>query len=127
MASANFSYYKLKQESWLIDEESKEERSLIKIRTWPKIRRSPGRRRPKLRIPGLRRFLRKKKKFFNRVKVSWRKALKRLKNGQVHMNDLFGGSYLVMQYNYSTPFRCGERPYMGHGLHGMPSRQGRIA
>ena len=127
MASANFSYYKLKQESWLIDEESKEERSLRKIRRWSEITRSLGRRRPKVRIPRLRRFLRKKKRFFNRVKVSWRKALKRLKNGQVHMNDLFGGSYLVVQFNYGTPFRCGERPYMGHGLHGMPSRQGRIA
>ncbi|KAK9995607.1 hypothetical protein SO802_020293 [Lithocarpus litseifolius] len=127
MASANFSYYKLKQESWLIDEESKEERSLRKIRRWSEITRSLGRRRPKVQIPGLRRFLRKKKRFFNRLKVSWRKALKRLKNGQVHMNDLFGGTYLVMQFNYGTTLRCGERPYMGHGLHGMPSRQGRIA
>ena len=38
------------------------------------------------------------KGFFSRVKVSWRKALKRLKNGQVHMNDLFGGNYLFMQF-----------------------------
>nr|XP_023874513.1 uncharacterized protein LOC111987051 [Quercus suber] len=62
MASENFSYYKLKQESWLIDEESKDERSLRKKRRWSKITRSLGRRRPKVRIPGLRRFLRKKKR-----------------------------------------------------------------
>ena len=64
MASENFSYHKQKQESWLIDDESKEEGSLGKIRRWSKITRSLGRRSPKVRIPGLR----KKKRFFNRVK-----------------------------------------------------------
>ena len=96
MASENISYYKQKQESWLIDDESKEEGSLGKIRRW-----SLGRRSLKVRIPGSR----KKKRFFNRVKVSWREALKRLKNGQVHMNDLFGGNYLFMQFHYRTPFQ----------------------
>ena len=101
MASENISYCKQKQESWLIDDESKEEGSLGKIRRWSKITRSLGRRSLKVRIPGLM----KKKRFFNRVKVSWRKALKRLKNGQVHMNDLFGGNYLFIQFHYRTPFQ----------------------
>ena len=101
MALENFSYYKQKQESWSINDEPKEERSLGKIRRWSKITRSLGRRSLKVRIPGLM----KKKRFFNRVKVSWRKALKRLKNGQVHMNDLFGGNYLFIQFHYRTPFQ----------------------
>ncbi|KAL4634213.1 hypothetical protein ACB092_04G183200 [Castanea dentata] len=94
MASENFSHYKQKQESWSINDESKEERSLGKIRRWSKITKSLGRRSPKVQIPGLR----KKKRLFNGVKVSWRKALKRLKNGQVHLNDLFRGNYLLMQF-----------------------------
>jgi hypothetical protein len=127
MASTQFSYYRLNHEIGLFDEESKEDRAFRNIRRWSKIGRLLGRRRPKVQIPGLRRFTRKRKRFFTRLKVSWGKTLKRLKNGQAHMSDLFGGNCLFMQLNYTTPFRCGDRPYMGHGLHGMPSRHGRIA
>ncbi|KAK7834069.1 hypothetical protein CFP56_025102 [Quercus suber] len=75
MASENFSYYKQKQESW-------------------SITRSLGRRRPKVRIPGLR----KKKGFFSRVKVSWRKALKRLKNGQDSFSHVVRDLIWVMAF-----------------------------
>ncbi|XP_012079950.2 uncharacterized protein LOC105640283 isoform X3 [Jatropha curcas] len=79
-------------------------------------------RRLKLRIPGLRRFLRKRPRLLHRVKVSWRKAWKRLKNGQAHINDLFGGNFMVMQVSH-TPFKCGDRPYiMGrHASQRLPS------
>ncbi|KAK8583922.1 hypothetical protein V6N13_109309 [Hibiscus sabdariffa] len=67
------------------------------------------RRRPKLKIPGLKRFLRKRNRLLSRLKLSWRKAFKRLKNGQSHMNDLFAGNFLVLQPNHS-PFRTGNNP-----------------
>ncbi|XP_020537609.1 uncharacterized protein LOC105640283 isoform X2 [Jatropha curcas] len=84
-------------------------------------------RRLKLRIPGLRRFLRKRPRLLHRVKVSWRKAWKRLKNGQAHINDLFGGNFMVMQCSQKTGmhvqppqfFDCKARRlgYYEQGLH----------
>lgn len=112
----------------LFEEEPEQNRAVIFKKTnggWSKFRKLTGRRRPRVRVVGLRRFLRRRARLFTRIKVSWSKALKRLKNGQAHMNDLFGGNYLFMQAN-PLPFKCGEKPYnLGHGggLHGsLPSR-----
>ncbi|GAV83963.1 hypothetical protein CFOL_v3_27408, partial [Cephalotus follicularis] len=100
--------------------EEEEEGSFRKVRSWSKLVKLTGRKRPKVRIPGLRRFLRRRSRFLSRVKVSMRKALKRLKNGQSHMNDLFGGNFMLMHVN-PTGFKCGDhRPYMGH--HGFSSK-----
>lgn len=128
-------YYRLRNELDGVDyKEVEEEKALKKTRKGYKIRKLRGRKRPRIRIPGLRKFLRKRGGFLSRLfKVSLAKALRRLKDGQAHMNDLFGGNYLFMQPN-PTPFRCGtKRPaYMGHphGLHGLPPSRyalGRIA
>ncbi|GMI76729.1 hypothetical protein HRI_001342200 [Hibiscus trionum] len=89
-----FSYQRLKKEE-------------EKARQWWRL---GFRRRPKLKIPGLKRFLRKRSRVLSRLKLSWRKALKRLKNGQSHMNDLFGGNLLVLQPNLS-PFRTGKQGF----------------
>ncbi|KAM0979421.1 hypothetical protein ACFX13_015561 [Malus domestica] len=132
MASVSeLAYQRLRNEG-LFDEETDQQNTAIKfkkIRGWSKIRKLTG-RRPRVRIQGLRRFLRRKARVFSRIKVSWSKALKRLKHGQAHMNDLFGGNYLFMQAN-PLPFKCGERPHnMGHRCHGnFPSRYplGKIA
>lgn len=106
MASVTkFSYQRLKNEGWF-DEVEDQEKAIFLRKT--RLRRFDVRKRPKLRIHGLRRFLwlRKRSRFLSRVKLSWRKALKRLKNGQAHMNDLFGGNFLVLQVNH-TPFKTG--------------------
>lgn len=111
------SYSRLRNES-TFEEEAEEVKAFKKIRSWYKIKKLTGRRRPRVQIPGLIKLLRSK--IFSKLRVSWFKALRRLKNGQSHMNDLFGGNYLVMQVN-PGPFTCGRKPYMGHGLYGLPS------
>ncbi|KAE8736289.1 Non-LTR retrolelement reverse transcriptase-like protein [Hibiscus syriacus] len=87
-----------------------EEETSIRFKSERKWSRITIRKRPKLRIPGLRRFLRRRSRVFLRLKLSWRKALERLKNGQSHMNDLYGGNFLVMQHN-NTPFETGKSPF----------------
>ncbi|TKY55280.1 hypothetical protein E2542_SST19694 [Spatholobus suberectus] len=119
MASVgNLSYRRLRNEEEL-DEEILES-EVKKAKAWLKLRALAGRRRPRLRVVALRRFLRKRTKFISRFRfrVSWRKALKKLKNGQSHVNDLVGGNFLLMQGNL-TPFGCGTKPYMGYGLQGL--------
>ncbi|KAJ6869098.1 hypothetical protein NC651_033998 [Populus alba x Populus x berolinensis] len=117
----------LRHEGWF-DEEAEEERALRRVRNFPRLKKFTITKRLKLRVPGLRRFLRKRARLFSRVKVSWLKAWKRLKNGQAHINDLFGGNFLVMQVN-RAPFKCGERRFVADGLHGLPPRYplGKIA
>ncbi|CAJ1943731.1 unnamed protein product [Sphenostylis stenocarpa] len=113
MASVNKqSYRRLKNEEEL--EEEIVEKEVKKARAWLKFRTLAGRRRPRLRVAALRRFLRKRTKLLSRFRVSWRRTLKRLKHGQSHVNDLFGGNFLLMQGNLA-PFRCGKKPYMGYG------------
>lgn len=120
-----FSYERLRNEAEFGKEA--EERAFIKIRKCSRFRKVNFRKRPSLRIQVLRRFWRKRAKLFSRVKVSCSKVLKRLKDGQVHMNDLFGGNYLFKQAN--PALKCRNRPFTGQGLHGLPSRYslGKIA
>lgn len=103
---------------------AEEEKALKRTRGWYKTRSLRGSKRPRFRIPGLRKFMRKRGRFLSRLfKVTLARTLRRLKDGQAHINDLLGGNYLFMQPN-PTPFRCGtKRPaYMGHprSLHGLP-------
>lgn len=120
MASfSKFSYHRLQNEE--VVNQAAEERTFRRIRKWSSFRRYRFRKRPKIRIGALRRSLRKRERFFSRLKVYLRKALKRLKNGQAHMNDLFGGNYLFMQPN-PTPFMCAQKQvFMGHSLHRFPA------
>lgn len=116
MASlSKFSYQRLRYdyEGGLFDEEA-EATVFRKIRKWSRFRKFTVRRRPKLRIPGLRRSLKKRIRFFSKVKVSWKRAIKRLKNGQVHLHDLFGGNYMLMQVNVPTSLslRSGQRAFV---------------
>ena len=119
------SYHRLRNEEELNEEILR--REVKKAKAWLKFRALAGRRRPRIRVAGLRRFIRNRTKFLSRFRVSWRKAMKRLKNGQSHMNDLFGGNFLFMQAN-PTPFGCREKPYMGYGNKGLSTYSvGRIA
>nr|XP_004515900.1 uncharacterized protein LOC101515099 [Cicer arietinum] len=104
------SYKRLKTEEELDEKIQLLEREVKKAKAWLKLKALAGRRRPRLRIPGLRRFIRKRTKFVSKFKVSWRKTLKKLKNGQSHMNDLFGGNFLFMQAN-PIPFGCNHKPH----------------
>ncbi|XP_020217445.1 uncharacterized protein LOC109800926 [Cajanus cajan] len=109
MASVSkLSYQRLRNEEEIL------ERQVKKARAWLKLRALAGRRRPRLRVAALRRFLRKRTKILSRFRVSWRMAFKKLKNGHTHVNDLFGGNFLLMQANL-TPFGRGNKPYMGYG------------
>ncbi|KAL6281009.1 hypothetical protein ACE6H2_017890 [Prunus campanulata] len=111
MASVlELAYQRLRNEG-LFEEEPEQNRAVIYNKTsggWSKVRKLTGRRRPRVRVVGLRRFLRRGARLFTRIKVSWSKALKRLKNGQAHMNDLFSGNYLFMQPTLflSSVVRC---------------------
>ncbi|KAK8344223.1 hypothetical protein V6Z12_A07G064800 [Gossypium hirsutum] len=107
-----FSYQRLKNEECSFNEAEEEKAIQFKqtSRKWqrPRFKRFAIRSRPKLRIPGLTRFLRKRSRVLSRLKLSWRKALNRLKHGQAHMNDLFGGNFLVLQVSH-TPFTTGKK------------------
>ncbi|XP_019462993.1 PREDICTED: uncharacterized protein LOC109361923 [Lupinus angustifolius] len=122
MASVvKLSYKRLQNEKEL--EANILEREVKKAKAWLKFKALAGRRSPRLRIARLRRYLRKRTKFLSRVTVSWcNKTLKKLKNGQSHMNDLFGGNFLFMQAN-PTPFGSGEKAYNdGYNLHKLPTK-----
>ncbi|KAK9000036.1 hypothetical protein V6N11_082172 [Hibiscus sabdariffa] len=91
MASmSKFSYQRLSNEG------EEEAIRFNKARKWSRI---GIRKRAKLEIPGLKKFLRKRGVVFSRLKLSWRKALRRLKNG----------NFLVLQPNH-TPFKIGMNP-----------------
>ncbi|KAL1371344.1 hypothetical protein HN51_001556 [Arachis hypogaea] len=102
------------------DEETLLRKQVKKAKAWLKFRALASRRRPRIRVAGLRKFIRKRTKVLSKFKIHWRKAMKRLKNGQSHMNDLFGANYLFMQPN-STPFGCRQKQprnnYKGYGHH----------
>lgn len=111
---SKFSYRRLRYDYGGLFDQEAEETAFRKKRNLSRFRKFTVRRRPKLRIPGLRRFLKKRIRFFSKVKVSWKRAIKRLKNGQVHLNDLFGGNYLLMQVNVPTSLSlsCGQRAFV---------------
>ncbi|KAJ4846849.1 hypothetical protein Tsubulata_030520 [Turnera subulata] len=115
-------YHRLTYEGWS-NEIADDERAFSRIRNFSWSRKFSIRRRLRLRlrIPGLRRFfIRKRRRLVAKVKVSWCKTWKRLKNGQTYMNDLLGGNFLVLQVS-SAPFSC-ENPFKVNGMGGIPPR-----
>lgn len=112
LGSSKFSYQKLTKAK----EESDEEDYRVEVvrarsvpTNWWKLRRLSGRRRSKVRIAGLRRFLRRRGRVISSVRVSWIKVWKRLKEGRAHFADLFAGNYMFMQVS-PTPLGC-EKAY----------------
>ncbi|MED6211422.1 hypothetical protein PIB30_073548 [Stylosanthes scabra] len=94
---SKFRYKRLKPENGLIEEERK--RVNLRPRSWFRFRRTHVRRKFRLKVPSLRRLWRKKARVVSAMKVSYAKVLKRFKDGQVHLGDLFAGNYLFMQVN----------------------------
>ncbi|KAJ0979705.1 hypothetical protein J5N97_015179 [Dioscorea zingiberensis] len=73
-------------------------------RRWLRLRSGGGKRwrRPRVRIAGLRRLLRRKAKVVgNAVRVSVAKVMTRLKQGKPFIGELFAGNYMFMQVSPS--------------------------
>ncbi|OVA17631.1 hypothetical protein BVC80_1837g467 [Macleaya cordata] len=125
MASINkISYQRLIRDDDEFEEIEIEERGIERKRSWTRFRRvGSNKKRFKLRIPGLRRLLRRKAKLFSAVRVSWSKVLKRLKESKSHMGDLFAGNYLLMQVSPSSLKSFHNKySFTNHGIHGLSSK-----
>lgn len=91
-------------------------------RAWWRIRRVPIRRRLKVRLPGLRRLLRRKARLVASVRMSWTRVMQRFKEGQEHFGDLFAGNYLFLQVNPTPVKKYIARSYaLGVYGGGLPS------
>ncbi|KAI3699851.1 hypothetical protein L2E82_44442 [Cichorium intybus] len=64
-----------------------------------RLKRVHMRKRPKMKIPSLKKFMRRRARV---VMLSMAKVVKRLKDSQSHFGDLFAGNYLFMQVNPSS-------------------------
>lgn len=124
VSATRFPYQRLENEV-LFDDYEGREKLVGRPRNWYKFRRVHIRKRFRIRVkvPSLRRFLRRKIRLVSTVRVSCAKVLKRLKEGQGYFGDLFAGNYLFMQVN-PTPLKHFEKSYY-HGtalnLRGLPS------
>ncbi|KAF6145369.1 hypothetical protein GIB67_004468 [Kingdonia uniflora] len=128
LPSAKLSYQRLRNE---VEFEGEHEQRLVgRTRSWSRITtRVTSKRRPKVRIPGLRKFLRRKAKLFSFVKVSMGKVLQRLKESRSHMGEIFAGNYLFVQVSPSLKCPGHNKKYISYGLHDLNSRYsvGRVA
>ncbi|GFY83098.1 hypothetical protein Acr_02g0013380 [Actinidia rufa] len=116
--TAKFSYQRLRHEGGFSDDEDHDlrERVIGRAKSWPKIRKVRIKKRLRVRIPSLRRFLKRKA---GAICVTWAKIVKRLKESQGHFGDLFAGNYLFLQVT-PTPLKDLYRHH--HELHGLSSR-----
>ncbi|XP_059452071.1 uncharacterized protein LOC132182756 [Corylus avellana] len=109
-----FSYQRLGHEGGFddYDEERDDRDGVVRSRNnwYSRSKRAPSRRRFRLKVPSLRRFLRRKVRLLSAVKVSWGRVLKRLKEGQAHFGDLFAGNYLLIQVN-PIPLKSLKKDY----------------
>ncbi|KAE8694384.1 E3 ubiquitin-protein ligase RGLG2-like isoform X1 [Hibiscus syriacus] len=78
----------------------------------------------RVKVPSLKRYLRKKVKV---ARVSFGKLVKRLKESQAHFGDLFAGNYMFIQVNPTTMKCCLAKPCQGIALTTLPSSLSRIA
>lgn len=110
------SYQKLQYDGEIEKEEEEEERAFRNIRKCSRFSKYTFRRKAKIHIPVMRRCWKKRSRLFSKVSFSWIKALK---NGKVHMNNLFAANYQFMQANPTTS----KRPYTDHpiNIHGFSS------
>ncbi|KAL3516193.1 hypothetical protein ACH5RR_023095 [Cinchona calisaya] len=99
-STSRYSYQKLKEERWF-DEDLDDQIGKLRLSSTFRLRRVHIKRRLKVKIPSLRKFLRRKARL---VKVAWTKVVKRLKESQSHFGDLFAGNYLFLQVT-PTPLK----------------------
>ncbi|KAB1211712.1 hypothetical protein CJ030_MR6G022438 [Morella rubra] len=113
-----FSYQRLGHEGGFDDYDEERDGLVARSRNWFRFKRVPSRRRFKLKVPSLGRFLRRKVRLLSAVRVSWAGLVKRLKEGQAHFGDLFAGNYVFIQVN-PTSLKCLKKD---HYLDGFASR-----
>lgn len=115
MASTpRFSYQRLVHEGGFDDDDDDDdqirERVIGRAKSWSRIRsKVHTRKRLRVRIPGLKRFFRRKARV---ISVNWAKVLQRLKESQAHFGELFAGNYLFMQVT-PTPFKYHDKSLKG--------------
>ncbi|KVI02502.1 uncharacterized protein LOC112513591 [Cynara cardunculus var. scolymus] len=113
--ATGFSYHRLQNEGDNdYEEEMKRAIDHVKsrIQRSSRLKRVHMRKRLKMKIPSLRKFVRRRARV---VMVSMAKVLKRLKDSQSHFGDLFAGNYLFMQVN-PAPLKSSSSPYaINHG------------
>ncbi|CAA2985319.1 Hypothetical predicted protein [Olea europaea subsp. europaea] len=102
------SYQRLRSELWF-DEDGDyhdidiREKVIRRFRS-RRFRKVHIRRKLRIKIPSLKRLLRRKARL---VKIGWCKILKRLKESQSHFGDLFAGNYMFMQVT-PTPLKSAD-------------------
>ena len=83
--------------------EERRRRFVGRSKRWFRIRRaSIGRRLKKLRVPSLRKLLRRKSRLVTAMRGSIAKVVKRFREGEAYLGDLFAGNYLFLQVNPSS-------------------------
>ncbi|KAK1438801.1 hypothetical protein QVD17_04612 [Tagetes erecta] len=117
-AATGFSYQRLRNEAkdedhyYEYEEEVKRAIDHVKsqIRRSSRFQRVHMKKRLKMKIPSLKKLMRRRGRL---VMVSMAKVIKRLKESQSHFGDLFAGNYLFMQINppplkskSSSPYAC---------------------
>ncbi|KAL7615451.1 hypothetical protein Lser_V15G07793 [Lactuca serriola] len=101
MEATGFSYQRLRNEGGGDKEKEIEREIKGRIRWSLRLKKVHIRKRLKMKIPSLRKFMRRKARV---VMASLEKVLKRLKESQSHFGDLFAGNYLFMQVT-PTPMK----------------------
>ncbi|XP_022750533.1 uncharacterized protein LOC111299556 isoform X1 [Durio zibethinus] len=117
-STAKFSYQRLRHEGNELDVDEIAETLIGRSRAWYRLKKIPVRRRFRLKVPSLKRFLKRKVKL---VRLSFAKLMQRLKESKAHFGDLFAGNYMFIQVNPTT-MKCFEKSCKGPGLKGLPSR-----
>ncbi|KAL2528953.1 uncharacterized protein Fot_21619 [Forsythia ovata] len=104
-SNAKPSYQRLRSELWF-DEDGDyhdiafREKVIRRLRS-SRFRKVHIRRKLRIKIPSLKRFLRSKARL---VRIAWAKVSNRLRESQSHFGDLFAGNYLFVQVT-PTPLK----------------------
>ncbi|GLT33181.1 hypothetical protein SLA2020_077900 [Shorea laevis] len=117
--AGKFRYQKLRNGGTDTGDEG--EKVLARPRSCYSLKRVSMKRRSRLKIPGLRRFLKGKWKMVSSVRVSFGKVMKRLKESQAHFGELFAGNYVFMQVNPSSLNLVQKSCEGPTALNGIPS------
>ncbi|KAK9104300.1 hypothetical protein Scep_021144 [Stephania cephalantha] len=98
MASETLCYHRLRE----VDELGDQEVNNVKASRIKRV--SCYKRRTKVRIPSLKKFLQKRRKFrlFSAFRKSWGNVLKRWKESKSRFGDLFAGNYMFIHVNPSS-------------------------
>lgn len=119
-SATKFSYQRLQNEGGF-EEDAEEETAFRRMRNLSRIKKLNARKRPRIRIAGLKSFIKIRKDGLFSALGIWSRALKRLKDSQIHMGELFAGHYLFTQVSPS-PLKSEDKNVMRHPFHVLSSR-----